>query len=164
VRIFVEDESLRVAGIYNMICRPTPATQITLFYPYPEDSLLGGARTLSVACRAGDRPWEPLKFAEVVQRPGSRWWVPLGRSDTLAVRCIYRQARLASYACYIVTTTSAWGRPLSHARFEVYLPSGARDVEFSFPFEHGEGEGGACYVYEAVDFMPTREITVTWRP
>ena len=106
----------------------------------------------------------PVGTAQVCRGHAAPGFTLVGSAGPLSVRSVYRQERRASYARYVVTTTSAWGRPLTHARFEIYLPAGARDMEFSFPFGRGEGEGGACYVYEAVDFMPSHDITVTWVP
>ena len=165
VRIFVEEDSLRIEGIYTLLCRPrAKMSEIRLFYPYPKDSLLGGARTLSLDCRGRDTTWTALRFAESARPEGARWWVPLDRGDTLAVRTVYRQARLGSYARYIVTTTSAWGQPLSRARFEIYLPGSARDPVFSFPFEPGFCDGTPCHIYIKEQFLPDHDITVTWQP
>jgi hypothetical protein len=82
------------------------------------------------------------------------------------VRTIYRQARYAPHAVYIVSTTQAWGRPLRRARFEISLPPGASEPRFSFPFElqaPRAPNARAVHVFEARDFLPDHEITVDWK-
>ena len=161
IRIKMMPDSIEVEGIYQMLCRYTGMPQIGLFYPYPEDSLLGGARSLFLEARTPRGPSWPLEFMESSMGTGARWRVPLDRGDTLLIRTVYRQARKTTYGRYIVTTTSAWGRPLRNARFEITLPAGARDPEFSFPFELSE-EG--YYFYETTDFLPDVDIIVNWKP
>lgn len=164
VRLVVEEESLRVEAVYNFLCHPTEAPIMPLFYPYPADSLMGGARTVALQCRAPGMAWEPMEFIELPGGEGARWIVPLNRGDTLQIRAVYRQALRASYARYIVTTTKAWGRPLSYARFEIYLPNDAEPAEHSFPIKPQLLQGQRVYVYEASDFMPEQDLTVTWLP
>lgn len=162
VRLLVEEDSLRVEGTYRFLCRSTGPSTITLFFPYPEDSLLGAARTAVLEGRAPGGAWEPLRFEEFPS--GVRWFVPLDRGDTLEVRTVYRQALRSTYARYIVTSTQAWGRPLSHARFEVYLPEGAELERASFPFELDRAAGGEpFYSFATEQFMPDRDIVVEWR-
>ncbi|MCK4305120.1 MAG: hypothetical protein KAY24_12855 [Candidatus Eisenbacteria sp.] len=162
VRLFIEDDSLKVEGTYRLLCRPRRVAIVSLLFPYPVDSLLGGARTSCVKCRVPGGNWQAVSYEELPQRMGARWMVPLDLGDTLDVHTVYHQAILASYARYIVTTTSAWGRPLRKARFEIYLPEDARDPQFSFPFEYQVLGDRSCYCFEAIGFMPDRDITVSW--
>jgi hypothetical protein len=162
VRLFIEPDSLTVEGNYRLLCGASKTEFTALFYPYPEDSLLGAARTVSLECRTPGGAWRSLEFVEVPGRRGARWKVPLNLGDTLEVRTVYRQSLLACYARYIVVTTRTWRRPLKEARFEIFLPEGASPVQFSFPFKLQASGECAFYMYEATDFMPDRDITVEW--
>jgi hypothetical protein len=166
VRLFIEPDSVRIEGLYRFACAREAGAPLALFYPYPSDSLMGGARTLSLESRAPGEAWEPLRFEELPAGRGVRWWVPACRAETLDVHTEYRQARRATHAVYIVTTTRMWGRPLRRARFEIFLPVRiAGEPRFSYPFQPlapRTPEGWAGYVYEATDFLPEREITVDW--
>jgi hypothetical protein len=162
VRLFIEEDSLRVEGVFRMLCDSSSSEYVPLFFPYPVDSLLGGARSVSVECRALGGDWRPLAHSEIQLRSGVRWWVPVNMADTLEVRAIYRQELRTTYARYIVTTVRLWGRPLEQARFEIYLPEGTRPLEFSYPFELSGSEERPFYVYDTTQFMPEQDIIVRW--
>jgi hypothetical protein len=163
IRIFVEPDSLRIEGHYRFVVSGPRSGHHTMFYPYPSDSLLGGARTLSLECRHGDLPWRALDFQELSNARGARWPVPLPDGAWVEIRTVYRQARLANYGCYIVTTTSEWEQPLRQARFEIHLPPGASPLSFSHPFKPADSIGDNCYLFEANDFFPAEDIRFTWR-
>ena len=173
IRLFVEPDTLEVEGIYLLLCDPERIDQVTLFYPYPDREYLGEAHTVLLEARPPGGQWRELRFAEYPGRRslpsgdilgGARWWVPLTLGDSLEVRTVYRQALRDSCATYIVRTTSAWGRPLENARFEIHLPESYVPVEVSFPFRQVHAPEGTYYLYEASKFMPSRDIDVCWRP
>lgn len=163
VRMVIGVDSLTVGGTYQLLCPAGAGRSAPLLYPYPSDDMMGGARTMSLACRAPEGPWRSLAFQEVQGELGAVWTIPLDMADTLEIRTVYRQALDTSYARYIVTTTRSWGRPLERARFEILLPRGAVPESFSFPFALGDCRGRPCYVYETTRFMPDRDVEVRWR-
>ena len=163
IKLSVVGDSLEVDGTYLLACQSPFDRPIALFYPFPVDSLLGGARMIDGRARVGAKPWEPLRFQAIPGRDGVRWWVPPSDGDTITVQGRYRQAIRERYARYIVTTTRAWDRPLRHARFEIRLPGGAEPVEFSFPFVPTSDSVGVVFVWETDGFYPDRDITVRWR-
>jgi hypothetical protein len=164
IRLYIVGDSLEVRGTYWLVCRRPGTERIPLFYPFPRDSLMGGARMVSVdAGRVGDAVEWQVAFDRIPGVWGVRWWVPPCTSDTIAVESVYRQKILTNYARYIVTTTKHWDRPLRRARFEIHLPPGAEPIEFSFPFTARKGPGEVVYDYEATEFLPDHDITVRWR-
>lgn len=164
IRIHVEPDSLRIEGNYRFVVpEPGPGFQ-NLFYPYPADSLLGGARTGILEWRHGDGSWHALDYRELSDGSGALWPVPLPEEGWVEVRTVYRQKRLASYGRYIVTTTQGWAHPLRQARFEIHLPPGAQPLTFSHPFTRDNATGKNCYLFMANDFFPDRDISFTWLP
>jgi hypothetical protein len=163
VRLFVEADSVKVEGLYRLR-RRAPGMIPALFYPYPVDSLLGGARTVLLRVSTPEGEWAPLRWQESSRPPGARWLLPFFRGEVLDVHTIYRQALRGSYARYIVTTTKVWREPLEHARFEIHLPPGVEPVRFSYPFVRQEDEHGDYYLYETDDFWPDEDIVVEWQP
>jgi hypothetical protein len=167
IRLRIAADTLEVEGEYRFLCPAAASHGAALFYPYPIDSLLGEAHTVSLATRPAHGEWQPAPFKEVERRDGpgragARWRLPSCTSDTLEVHTIYRQALAARYARYIVTSTKAWQQPLVRARFEIYLPENAVPRSFSYAFERVDSDDGACYVFETEQFLPDRDIVVEW--
>ncbi len=159
IRLEIQGDTLRIEGDYRFLCDST-RSHISLFYPYPVDSLLGRAWTESLIWRPSpDSVWRVASFREHNKNKGASWQIKIGNSDRPEVRTVYKQLMLERYARYIVTTTSAWGRPLSHARFEVTLPPGAAISESSYPFERDVQD---VWVFEAESFQPVVDIIVEW--
>ncbi len=164
IRLTVEGDSLRVEGLYRFAYPPDSASHVTLFYPFPRDSLLGDARMVSLRGRSPGAPWQILEFTG--QRPGGRgvfWRMPLDEGGHYEVDAVYVQELRDRYGRYIVTTTGQWEFPLAEARFEIVLPAGARPEFFSFPFERVEGTDPSVYSFVARDFAPDRDIVFTWK-
>ncbi|MGD9548656.1 MAG: hypothetical protein AB7V45_14105 [Candidatus Krumholzibacteriia bacterium] len=161
IRISIEPDSLHIEGRYFLLGTGEREQIVPLFYPYPEDERLGTARTLLLEART-DGDWTPLSFADRADGKGVLWWIPVSPGHRLEVRTEYRQQRLDDYGRYIVTSTRAWGRPLDHARFEIYLPEGAVRPEFSHPFVKGTDSCGECWIFEMDNFWPDRDIIVQW--
>jgi hypothetical protein len=163
VRLFVESDTVRVEGLYRFLCEPSHGKFMSLFYPYPQDSLMGDARTVEIDCRVPGGTPRAVDFVELPDNRGARWKLPLTLGDTLEVRVVYRQALLDSYVRYVLTTTGGWPRSLRHAGFEIFLPEGAEPDGFSLPFKRTVSEGRDCYSYEAQDFRSDRDIICRWK-
>jgi hypothetical protein len=159
--IDLRGDAVEVTGTYHFRVAGGAVPAQPMLYPYPEDALLGTARTLRLEWRQPDGRWAPLTFEELPPR-GVRWRLPATASDTLTVRTVYRQVMHGYYARYIVTTTRAWGQPLRKASFEVRLPPGAKDPTFSYPFRP-RGPSVRVWTYEAEDFLPREDILVRYR-
>jgi hypothetical protein len=163
VRLDVVDDSLEVRAEFTFLCRTPTEAPIPLFFPFPIDSLLEGARMVSLAFRADAGPSVPTRWEDLQGAPGVRWWVPPCRGDSIVAESVYRQKLLTEYGRYILTTAQLWGRPLRWARFEIRLPPGAEPVAFSYPFERRSERGEVIYVFEVRDFVPERDVVVRWR-
>ena len=161
--IEVGEDSLEVRGTFTLRCREAIDRPIPLFFPLPVDSLLGGARMVSLAFRVGGDSAAPARWEDLPGAPGVRWWVPPCGGDSIVAEAVYRQKLLTGYARYILTTARLWGRPIRYAIFEIRLPTGAEPIEFSYPFEPRSDGGENSYVYEVRDLFPDRDIVVRWR-
>jgi hypothetical protein len=159
--IDVRGDVVEVTGTYHFRVAGGAVAAQPMLYPYPEDPLLGEARTLRLEWRQPDGRWAPLAFDELPPR-GVRWRLPGSDAGTLTLRTVYRQAMRSTYARYIVTTTQAWDRPLREASFEIRLPDGAMDPTFSYPFRP-KGPSVRVWTFEATDFLPREDIVVRYR-
>lgn len=163
VRLDIVGDSLEVSGTYLLQCRRETRDSIPVLYPFPQDSLLGGARMISLAFHADADTAVPACWEDLPQGGGVRWWIPPCRGGSITAVATYRQQIKTEYARYIVKTARLWGLPLRYAEFEIRLPAGADPTEFSYPFERREVRGETCYVYETERFFPDRDIVVRWR-
>jgi hypothetical protein len=162
IRLDIIGDSVEVHASYVLRCRAAGRPLPPLMYPFPEDSLMGGFRMISACMHAWhDSVSAPVRWEDVPGTNAVRLWLSACVADMIVTDVIYRQELHDDYARYIVTTTHAWGRPLTRASFDIRLPPGAIPIEFSFPFEPIEGTDR--YRYEATDFMPDRDIMVRWR-
>ncbi|MBD3160810.1 MAG: hypothetical protein GF346_01550 [Candidatus Eisenbacteria bacterium] len=160
IEVGAQADTVTVDGLYRFVVDPGVRAPRILFYPYPNDSLHGAARTVSLAevDRHGER--RPLAYREREGNRGVLWTLPPVDRDTLEIRTVYRQALRGCTARYIVTTTRAWKRPLAWARFEVRLPESVTDPEFNYPFRRGED---GVHRFEARRFLPERDVVVRWK-
>ncbi len=164
IRLHIVGDSLEVRGTYWLSCVESTDETTPLFYPFPHDSLMGGARMVSVKLVRTPGDSIPIFTETAPTGTGARWWIPpCAASDTLRLESVYRQALRDRYARYIVTTTRAWGHPLREARFEIHLPPGTEPREFSFPSVKKESGAEVWYAYDALDFLPDHDIEVRWR-
>jgi hypothetical protein len=162
IRLTILPDSVEVDGLYRFVWAKGSAGSTRLFFPYPRDSLLGGARTLLLESLSSDGLTRTLPYEELGKNRGARWTLVREANDTLTVRTVYRQQLHTCYARYIVMTTQAWSQPLKRARFEVLLPAKVDTASFSYPFELQEHDFRRVWVYEVDDFMPHRDIEVRW--
>lgn len=170
IRLHIVGDSLEARGTYYLVCERRTQREIPLFYPFPDDSLLGGVRMVALTVRVAPastprdaaRPAAPARWESLARVHGVRWWMPPCTGDTLVAESVYRQKLHGDYARYIVTSTRAWNRPLRRALFEIHLPDGATPAEFSFPFVKREKNGRVYYAFEADSFFPDRDIVVRW--
>jgi len=160
ILIDVRGDVVEVTGVYHFRVPGgrTPAQPI--LYPYPQDPLLGPARTLRLEMLGANGRWLPIGFEELPPR-GVRWRLPAVEAPTLTVRTVYRQVMRSTYARYIVTTTRTWQRPLRHAHFEIRLPLGARDPTFSHPFRR-KVPSERSWIYDVENFLPREDIVVRY--
>lgn len=174
IRLAIVGDSLEIDGTYFLVCDRPYFEEVPLFYPFPVDSLLAGARMISGSIRIDGETWEALRFEQIQGASGVRWWAPPCAGERLEIRGQYRQGLRQNYARYIVTTTRAWREPLRHARFEIRLPRGVVPIAFSFPFvaqpdtsagldSAAEADSAVVYVWETDSFYPDRDIVVRWQ-
>lgn len=165
IRCSIAADSIEVHGTYVLACSGQMTDRIPLFYPFPQDSLLGGARMVALKGQVGDGGIIPLAWEELGRGiAGVRWTIPPCAGDTIRIEALYRQRAVSGYLRYIVTTTGAWGRPLRHARIDVRLPQGAMSPVFSFPFAQRDLSDPDLWTYEADQFLPDRDIVARWTP
>jgi hypothetical protein len=159
IRVVVKANGIRVEGTY-VFANDSPAPLAApLFYPLPVDSLHPWPTSIGVYSADG----EEVEFSR--SRPdGVRFRVELPAGGHGSVRVVYEQPSLDGSACYILTTTSAWHRPLERADFEIVVPAGV-EIE-SMAYEADDvvvRENDRVYILTREQFMPAKDLCMRWR-
>jgi hypothetical protein len=154
--IFVDGANIAVDGYY-VLKNPTPRDRIqSLFYPFPVDSAHTFPDSISV--------WqneEPVPFERVVD--GVVFSVEIPAEKSVGFRVVYRQTCFDNTGCYILTTTSAWSRPLEWADFEIIFAEGVELEWASYELTPiSKSEGLSRYEFSREDFMPDKDMCMRW--
>jgi hypothetical protein len=155
VTLLISSESIVVEGIY-LLRNSAPMDRIqSLTYPFPVDSTHTFPDSISVTYQQ-----HPVEFAVKENRIVFSLEIPAG--EQAGFRVVYRQPCLDNSACYILTSTSAWGQPLKSADFVIVFAEGLLLDWVSY--EVTEDENRACtYTFSRNDFSPDRDLCLRWR-
>jgi hypothetical protein len=158
IRVGIRPAGIGVEGVYvfrNEL--PEPVT-VPLFYPFPVDSIHPWPTWIVVCSQEGD----DLPFSRP-RSDGILFRVTLPADGIAAVRVAYEQPSLDHAGCYILTTTSAWERPLEVAEFEVIVPGEINLEAMAYDADELTREQDAeVHRFTRHRFMPTRDLCVRW--
>jgi hypothetical protein len=158
IRVLIQPAGVRVDGTYYFRNESPTAGAVMLFYPFPVDSLHPRPTRIVVYSENGDT----LPFSQP-SADGILFRVDLPAGGMSSARVVYDQPSLDRAACYILTTTSAWRRPLERAEFEISVPSGLRLESMTYDADEvAEKPTGRVYRFRREKFMPTRDLCVSW--
>jgi hypothetical protein len=158
IAVFVDVRFLRVEGVYEFKNESKAPYSQSLFYPFPVDTLHPPPGYVSV--RQGDRP---IRFRK--RRNGVSFPVDLPAGSTATVRVVYEQECYDNTGCYILTSTSAWNRPLEAAEFEITVADGVELEWVAYDVTPAPDRSGArVYRFSRTDFMPEKDLCLRWRP
>jgi hypothetical protein len=122
IKIFVADEEVRVEGTYTFATPSSSPLIAGLFYPFPIDSTHTFPDSILVISNGHTLPFRKVEN-------GIFFNIRLTANDVTTVDVYYDQRCLDNTACYILTSTEAWTKPLERANFEIHVPSGF-DLDF----------------------------------
>jgi hypothetical protein len=157
IRLSIEPGKIRVEGTYVFENRsPSPLAQ-RLYYPVPVDSAHVFPDDFLVRTRA-----DTLVFSRFGN--GISFVVPLEGGGRTSVHVAYEQRCLANNACYILTSTAAWKRPLDRAEFEIRVAEGLELAWSAYEIEETVDERAArVHRFARTEFMPEKDLCVRWR-
>lgn len=160
IRVTLSADRLHVDGTYFLLNANATDMSQRLFYPFPLDDQHAFPDSITVTSLSPQLA--PIPF--IYRREGISFDVLIPASGTAAFQVIYEQPCSVSEACYILTSTAAWKRPIARASFEIHVP---KDLELvSCAYEVGEPravDGMLVYEFSFDDFMPTRDLCLRWR-
>jgi hypothetical protein len=154
----IEDSFFYLNGTYFLRNEKAQSHEVTLFYPFPVDSLYGEVDSIILFNMNSNKEIKEYRT------------VPKGilfeiRVDSVTCLHIsYRQKLLGNQARYILTTTRQWRKPLEEARYQLLVPQSLQIVTFSYPPDHmEETDGYTVYFWEKKSFLPGKDLDFTFR-
>jgi hypothetical protein len=157
ISIVLDGASIAVDGAY-VLRNPTPHDLVrSLLYPFPVDSTHPFPDSISV--------WQNQKTVTFARSgDGVIFSVAVAAQQSAVFRVVYTQRCLDNSGCYILTTTSAWKRPLESAEFEVTLAAGVELEWTAYELTPaGNDEGRRTYGLTQQQFMPEQDFCLRWK-
>ena len=157
IKMMVNAAGIRVEGLYIFTNNGSAPHHQGLFYPFPVDSLHPEIEDIAVTVEG-----DTIAFQRVGDGVG--FFIDIPSRASLSFVVSYEQNSLDSSACYILTTTTAWERPLERAAFEIHVPGHLKLQWVSYDVDsESESRGTTIYEFVREDFMPEKDLCVRWR-
>jgi hypothetical protein len=145
--------TLELRGMYHFTCTARDPLIAGMFYPFPIDSTHLYPDSIELP---------GYRFTESDSGVSFRMRFRPGTEDSFFA--YYRQPLRANSACYIVTSTRKWNRPIDLARFRVTVPASFQGVQLTFkPDSTVRSDSTVTYYFARRRFYPDRDVIVTWR-
>jgi len=155
IRILVAGETVRVTGTYVFTNRSPTARVQDLYYPFPVDSMHPFPHDIAV--HAADS----VSFRTV--ESGILFSIDVPPDGEATVDVIYEQRCLDNTACYILTSTAAWQRPLEAADFEITVPDSLNLAWTAYRVDRVDVVAGArIHRIARTHFMPEKDLCLRW--
>lgn len=143
---------LKLEGRYIFINPYNENVKVSIFYPFPVDSVHQYPKSIYV---------EGMPFKRIEK--GISFEVKIQALKKKVVSVKYTQACLRKQARYILKTTNAWGKPLVRAEFVIILPAYFKKVDISYPPDSLKQINGEIKFFITKDnFMPEKDLEVFW--
>ena len=165
ITLSVTDSTSNVTGIYYFRNNTAREGNYPVVFPFYVDSLAlfpDRIESFEVQSNSVDLPLEIRKYEE---RNSIVINIPLRPNAVTIWRLDYRQRILGHSARYILTSTQSWGRPLSEATYEFVVPSDFTGVHVWPEPDTMTEAGHYCkYLAHRINFMPSRDMEMSWEP
>ena len=162
IEIQVEGQAIHVKGLYHYTNTSILPAVLNLRIPFPidldhspplgfalyESSAEGHALAELPAVERGE-----VAYLRLVFLPGEAKWIRLD----------YIQPTRVAEGRYLLTTTRAWGRPISQADFVLRLADHLTLASSNFPVHTIPADGtGKAYAFSRRNFYPDQDWIFTW--
>ena len=147
----LEPPQLHVDALYVFRNRTSGAQSSRMFYPFPVDAAHPYPHDIQV---------EGAKFTPADR--GILWQLAMQPHQETSVQVKYSQQCNDRSARYILKSTSNWGQPLEHATYRVRWPASLPNVNVSYSGTLTRDGDHMLLQFERDDFMPPRDLLITW--
>lgn len=158
ITVDIDPGWVTVTGVYWFRCNNALGGNFGIRYPFPVDEHHMFPDSVAVFHAGG----EMISHTENRDANAVDFAVDMRVHPEFTV--VYRQRITGSDARYILTTTSAWKKPLERAVYIVSLPEEFIPESFSLTPDFSRRIGGRrVYTVTRTNFLPDRDLTVSWK-
>lgn len=163
ITLTVSDSVSKISGIYYFRVNVEHNGNMPIIFPFYVDSLslfpdsmfayiLNGADSTKLEIRPAK-----MKNAVLIIIPIKSKGITVWHFD-------YSQKIKSARATYIITSTSAWGKPLDDATYRFMAPAHFSDVQ-AWPEPDSSTVKGDTreYLAHRTNFMPTHDMVISWK-
>lgn len=153
----IEDGYFYVSGQYYLRARDNSKELLSLFYPFPTDSIYHPADSLLI--------YDFNKAREITnyKKMSNGVIFNLDLDSVTIVYISYRQQLKSNTARYILTTTQQWGKPFEEVTYELIIPEKLKITSFSYPPDRKDAiDNSLIYIWRKENFMPTQDMIFTF--
>lgn len=151
IHVSINPPNMTVDALYVFENRTDASMNMGIFYPLP----LAPEHEFPHEVDVRGAGWR--KVAN-----GLQWRLAVGPRESSTVEVRYTQKSLGNLARYVLTSTSFWNRALEKGNYRVDWPASLPDVKVSYPGNAQERDGRMWLQWQESEFMPKKDIVVTW--
>lgn len=152
-------DTVAVSGEYFFTSSDSTPCKQRVTYPFPADP---GAEPPCLTSVKQHRSVQEIPFNRIEN--GISFGVDVPANDTVAITVMYRQRFTNKTGRYILTTTDAWGRPLSNSTYFLRVPVTTNLDYLSYECDTVYTAGAyRVYSFFKKKFMPERDFVFSWQ-
>lgn len=164
ITLIVNDSISRVEGVYHFKNNTLKNLNLPLIFPFYADSVTAFPHMIEVFYIDSTGERRSLKYQSRPERNIIRLAVPIAPQSNITWYLNYEQKISAGRAVYIITSTSAWSKPLDQATYTYITPKNFNIINI-WP-QPDTSYQDSLYTYRQCtqhNFLPEREMEIRWR-
>ncbi len=157
----LSDSVFAVDGFYFLRNESEKDLKQVLYYPFPQDSLLGMVEEIFCVNISRADSSKTLRW----DQKGASLQLTIPARDTTVLRIEYSQKLKVGKAEYILETTAAWGKGFEQAYYDLTFPKSIKIISLSYiPDDLEETETHYKLIWRKKDFLPMENFVVEFEP
>ena len=162
ITLTVSDSVATVNGIFYFRNNRDRDKPFPVLFPFYVDSVTHFPREIN-AYIINDNDTLTVNFEPLVERGAIRMGIPMKSNAVTVWHLDYSQRIESPRARYILTSTSAWKKPLEEASYYFIVPENFKVVSvWPEPDNSGGDEIKTLWCHKT-NFMPKRDMEITWK-
>ncbi len=161
ITLTVSESVATVNGVYYFRNNTSRDRPFPVLFPFYTDSVTHFPREIN-AYIINDNDTLTVNFEPLVGRGAIRMGIPMKPSAVTVWHLDYSQKIESTRARYILTSTSAWKKPLEEATYYFVVPENFDVVSVWPEPDSSGGDEIKTLLCHKTNFMPKRDMEITW--